>query len=131
MFKDKRFLAIFIVQTVTPWAIALLGIFDVYFWNMSSQYYREKLMDECERANMLFDKIYRITMVYGLVLLLAIFVTGIVAFVIMLINFIRKNNMREYSVARPLVIWLYSGGCMLGTLILMFLVIAFTVGQSV
>lgn len=131
MFENKKFLSIIIAQTAMPWVIAILGIFDVYFFNASSRYYREKLMAESEHADRIFMTLYRITLIYGGVLIVALLILGLIAFFAMIINLLKIKTRKKYSVTRPFVIWIYSGACIVGTLLLILLVAGFTYGQSV
>lgn len=129
MFSNKKFLSVFLAQTILPWVVAGLGIIDVFLFDSMSDYYRQGLMDKYEHTQDIFVAFYRFTMVYGVLLILALLIIGVIAFIIMIKNSVSEGE--KYSVARPLVIWLYGGLCILGTLILMFLAVAFTYGMSV
>jgi len=130
MFKNKKFLCVFIAETVLPWLVAVMGLISIFFFHSMDQYYRERLMDEYEKAQKIFEGIYRVTLIYGGSLLVVLFVTGFISFILMLVHLFRSHK-EKYSVARPLIIWIYSGMCMFGTLLLILLTAGFTYGMSV
>lgn len=130
MFKSKQFLFLFIVETVMPWLTAVIGLFAILNFHSAGQYYRQHLMDDYEKAEKLFETFYRMTMTYGVCLLIALFVIGFVAFIMMLVRLLGSKK-EKYIVARPLIIWIYSGVCMVGTLLLILLTAGFTYGMSV
>lgn len=131
MFKNKRFILIFLLETIMPWIVAILGIVDAFLFDDMGDYYRQKLMDKYESTKNVFDTLYRITTIYGLILLIALFIVGVVAFIVMCIRLFNKDEKTTWYILRPLVIWIYSGLCCLTTLIFIFLTIAFTIGMSV
>ncbi len=130
MFNNKKFKTIFIAEAVMPWVIAVLGGIASEFYFSSGKYFREGLDEEYRRADKLFNIFFNCSMWYGIGLSVVLLIVGLSSFVIMLVHLsgAKKEN---YSVARPLIISLWSGGCVLGTLVLMFLVVVFTYGQGV
>lgn len=66
MFKDKKFRLIFLLETILPWIVAILGLIDAFLFDDMGNYYRQKLMDKYESTKNVFDVLYRITTIYGL-----------------------------------------------------------------
>lgn len=117
MFANKKFLSIFVAETILPWIVALLGIVDVSLFSANT--------------SDTFEVMYKITMFYAIGLAVLLLFVGFGAFVLMLMNIFGKSKGEKYSVARPLLIWIYSGVCVVGTLFLLLSVAACTYGQSV
>lgn len=130
MFKNKKFLLIFIAETIMPWIVAVFGVIASTNFFAMDQYYRDRMMEEYEKTRDVFEIFYRLAMGYGIGLSAVLFIVGLVALVIMITR-ISKKDEDKYMVTRPLVIWLWSGGCLVGTLLLMLLVFIFTYGQGV
>lgn len=130
MFKNKKFLLVFIIETIVPWIVAVLGFITICFFDDEGEYYRLKMMDEYEHAKGLFRAFFSYTMLAGGVILFLLTIAGIVAFIFMIIHMV-KSEKEKYSIARPLIIGVWSGLCSVGTVILMLLTMAFTYGMSV
>ena len=67
---------------------------------------------------------------YGIGLSAVLLIVGLGSFVLMLVRLLGAEK-EKYSAARPLVISLWSGLCILETFVLMILVIGFTYGQGI
>lgn len=130
MLKNKKFITVFIVETIIPWIVGILGLFTIFFFNDMGDYYRERLMDEYERANSLFEGFMSSTMWAGGIIAFLLFITGFVAFIIMIVK-LCSSKKEKYSVMMPLIIWIWSGMCASCTLTLMFFTNVFTYGMSV
>ena len=130
MFKSKGFLTIFILELVLPWVTGVLGFLAFTNFDASWKFYRDKLMDDYERTNHLFEMFYKATWVYGTILIIVFLLVGLVSLIIALVNMSSKTKVK-YSVARPLVIWCCSAAFSIGTLLQMLLTSAFTYGMSV
>lgn len=130
MFKNKKFKAIFIAEAVMPWVIAVLGGIVSSFYFSAEKYFREGLDEEYRRAEELLNIFYNCSMWYGIGLSVVLSIVGLSSFVIMLVHLFEAKK-EKYSVARPLIIFLWSGLCVLGTFVLMFLVLCFTYGQGI
>lgn len=130
MFKNKKFKAIFIAEAVMPWVIAVLGGIASSFYFSAEKYFREGLDEEYRRAEELLNIFYNCSMWYGIGLSVVLSIVGLSSFVIMLVHLFEAKK-EKYSVARPLIIFLWSGLCVLGTFVLMFLVLCFTYGQGI
>lgn len=131
MFKNKKFKAIFIVEAVLPWVVAVLGGICSGFYYSAGKYFAEGLDEKYRRAEELCYLFYSCAMRYGIGLSIVLSIVGLISFVIMLVHLFGAKKEQEYSVARPLNIFLWSGLCVFGTFGLMFLVICFTYGQGV
>lgn len=130
MFENKKFKAIFIAEAVMPWVVAVLGGIASYFYFSVDKYWRKGLYEEYKRAGKLLEIFYNCSMGYGIGLCVVLLIVGLSSFVIMLVHLFGAKK-EKYSVARPLFIFLWSGQCVFGTLLLMLLVIGFTYGQGV
>ena len=130
MFKNIKFKSIFIAEAVMPWVVAVLGGISSFFYFSAGKYFRERLDEEYRRAEKLCDIFYNCSMWYGIGLSVVFSIVGLSSFVIMLVHLFGAKK-KKYSVARPLIIFLWSGQCVLGTFVLMLLVVCFTYGQGV
>ena len=131
MFKNKKFKAIFIAEAVMPWVIAVLGGIASSFYSSAEKYFREGLDEEYRRAEELLNIFYNCSMWYGIGLSVAFLIVGFISFVIMLVHLFGAKKEQKYSVAGPLIIFFWSGLCVLGTFVLMFLVLVFTYAQGI
>jgi len=130
MFQNKKFRTVFILQTILPFGIGLLGMFAFFFYHDSSSLYTQHLLEEYERAEGWFRLFYRGAIGLGVGLLIANCVIGIVSFFAMLIQAMKKEK-EQYSIARPLTLWLWSGACNLAVLLWMLFVHTFTYGMGI
>jgi len=78
----------------------------------------------------MFKLFYDIAMVIGVGTMILLMVVAFISFVFMFYYLFKKEKVK-YSVARPLVIWLWSGLCTFGTFIQVIMVTAFTYGQGI
>lgn len=131
MFKSKKFKSIFIVEAVMPWVVAVLGGICFSFYYSADKYFAEGLDEKYRRAEELCYIFYNCSMWYGIGLSVVLSIVGLISFVIMLVHLFGAKKEQKYSVERPLTIFFWSGLCVLGTFVLMFLVIGFTYGQGI
>lgn len=131
MFKNKKFKSIFIAEAVMQWVVAVLGGISSGFYFSADKYFDERLDEEYRRAEDLCDIFYNCSMWYGKGLNVVLSIIGLISFVIMLVHLFGAKKEQKYSVARPLIIFLWSGLCVWGTSVLMFLTLCFTYGQGV
>lgn len=113
--KEKALLIIIVIQTVFPWLVLVTGIPAMYCW--MREYYE------------VLEILYSIAMKTGMVSLVLEFVLGIISLILFIVSIIKNNTNK--SIVLGAVSWIYSGGCIAGTFILMFFVAVFTYGQSV
>ena len=114
-----------------PWVVAVLGGISSSFYFSAEKYFREGLDEEYRRAEELLNIFYNCSMWYGIGLSVVFSIVGLISFVIMLVRLFGAKKDQKYSVARPLIIFLWSGLCVLGTFVLMFLVLVFTYAQGI
>lgn len=131
MFKDKKFLTIFIVETIMPWIVGIIGMLASVYFMKADQFYRKGQIEEYQIARQQFKNFYDCASQAQMIINIILLVTGIIAFILMLVNIIKNNKEQKYVVARPLTLWLWSGACIIGTYILMFLTMAFSYGMGV
>jgi len=117
MFFNKRFTIIFCIEMLLPWLVLVCGIPAIYYYQQVNQIE-------------IMELFYTAAMVTGVVIVLIELVIGGISFVWM-ITLLFQNSGVKYSVSRKLVVWLCSGECVIGTLLLMLLVQGLTYAQSV
>lgn len=130
MFKDKKFLTIFILETVLPWLVGILGAFAIFFFDDEGDLYREGLIEKSEIAGKVFKVFYGLALGLGGTLLVALFFLGLTCIVLVVARLLNKER-EQYSVMKPLVLWGWSIPCSVGTMMLILLTAAFTYGMSV
>lgn len=130
MFKNKKFKTIFNAEAFMPWVVAVFGGIASVFYFSAGKYWGEGLDEKYRRAEKLCRIFYECSMWYGIGLSAVFLIVGLSSFVIMLVHLFGAQK-EKYSVARPLIIFLWSGVCVLETFVLMLLVIVFTYGQGV
>ena len=130
MLENKKFKRIINAEAVMPWVVAVLGGIAAVFYFSAGKYFGERLDEEYRRAEKLCNIFYNCSMWYGIGLSVVLLIVGLSSFVIMLVHLFGAKK-EKYSVERPLIIFLWSGLCVLETFVLMLLVICFTYGQGV
>ena len=141
IFDDKKFMIIMIAETALPWLVAVFGnIASYYFstgstyWRLSSsgdEYLRKGYAEMYKRAESMCYIFYKCTMWFGGALIICFSVIGLAA----LVKHLKYRSVREnevmYSKSRPLILFIWSTLCVLGTCVLMFMTLLFTYAQGV
>lgn len=131
IFKNSLYKYIFIIEMVAPWIVAILGGIATYFFNSSYRYLRQDLVGRYELYNSIFDVFYISALGYATILIAALIILGFVFLVISLRNAFSKDIERKANLEGSLIIWICSGGCILGTILFILLTAGLTYGQSV
>ena len=116
---------------VAPWIVAILGGIATYFFNSSYQYLRRDLVDQHELYLSIFNVFYISALGYATILIAALIILGLAFLVISLRNAFSKDIERKANLEGSLIIWICSGGCILGTILFILLTAGLTYGQSV
>lgn len=137
MFESKKFKVAFISEMALPWLVAMFGIPAICFWQESVSIWHENAMrgiytesDAYLRAETAFEAFYTIAMLCGFVAVAVLIIMGFVSLVLVFVRSscaVRPPN----DIARCVVILLCSPLCVLGTLLLMFVLLVLTYGQGV
>jgi len=131
MFKSKKFKLAYWAEMLPPWLVLVIGIPAIYYFDVCYDTYNNGHPgEEYYHADKMFDLFYHLSMVTGGFVLALEIVAGIIAFVWLICNLVKRDKPR-YSIARPLVLWLCPGLCVFGTLFLMLVVNTLTYGMSV
>lgn len=131
MFRDKRFRSVFVIETLLPIVVVVLSVIATVFYNSAVQYHKEKMISEYQRAYDLYTGFHLSATILGFVTIGVVIVIGIIALVMMIMRSLSSRRKEKYYVARPRTIWLYSMGSTVVTLIIVFLLIAYTSGRGV
>ncbi len=131
MFRDWRFGTAFALEFMLPWLVMVSGFPAIYFFFEADRIYREQFDSaEYQVASGIFHSCYDMAMVTGTIVVILELLLGLVALVILIISLVKKSGV-EYSICRPLTVFVCSFPCVFGSLFLMFLVNAFTYGMGV
>ncbi len=132
MFKNKRNYAIcLIVETILPWFVLVCGFPAIINFDLSGDTYNGgNYGPEYLEYNSLFHLWYSIANIIGWIVVVVEWIFSMISFIVM-ISKITDRSREKYSVIKPLISWLYSGFCILGTLLLMLFVHTFTYGMSI
>ena len=131
MFKEWKFGTAFALELMLPWFVLICGNPAIYWFSASSRAYREQYNGEkYKMASAMFDSCYEVAMATGWIAVVLEVLIGLVGLVLLIIALVKKPK-AEYSVCRPLAMWLCSAPCAVGTLALMFFVLVFTYGMGV
>ena len=116
---------------VAPWIVAILGGIATYFFNSSYRYLRQDMKERYELFQKMFNIFYLGVLGYGTALIVGLIILGLVFLIITLRNSFSKDFERRANAEGSLVIWICSGGCILGTILFILLTAGLTYGQSV
>ena len=132
MFKHNMKYAICIVgETILPWLVLIGGFEAILYFDYSGDTYNGgNYGPDYLEYNSLFHLWYNIAIITGWIVVTIEWILSIVSFIVMIINITNKAR-EKHSIIKPLISWLYSGFCILGTLLLMLLVHSFKYGMSI
>lgn len=116
MSPNRKMIIVLLIETVVPWLVLVGGIPAMYFY----------MCGPIEKLKFF----YEFAMLTGRVAMVAEFIIGTVSFVLMIVSAFCKEREKN-SIIYTGLIWFYSGWCILGSGLLMFLVEIFTYGQSI
>ena len=119
------------IEVILPWLVLLPGIPAIcYFGTGSKEYFYSGSTDKYIHLSEMFKLFYDLAMIVGIVIVILEILIGFVCIILSIINLLKykkiDNNVKTCFVlgVKPI---LYS----FGTLILMFIVHAFTYGMGV
>lgn len=131
MFKEWKFGTAFALELMLPWLVMASGWPAIYYFFEAGRIYREQYdCAEYQLANEIFHNCYDMAMVTGAVVAVLEALLGITALILLISALVQKSK-AEYSVCRPLILWLCGAPCAVGALLLMLFVNTFTYGMGI